>query len=217
MPVYKFFSQKAHAESFIAGRLRFSSLSHFRSLEAEEGGRGDYRDGVLTYKTEAGLDLTFQDGRTLKFDGSFISLPRHDIFILCSSNQLSPVIAEHFGRYCVEIDSEVLNARLRRRANATTRFDYEKLVSSSVDYRANNTPPGVDWALPERLALTKPESFAWQDEYRIAIPTRDAFTTEAVELLLHAGDEPPPIPRATAPAIVLNVGNLADHAILHEL
>ena len=84
-----------------------------------------------------------------------------------------------------------------------------------MDYRANDRPPGADWALPERLALTKPESFAWQDEYRIAVPTRGAFTVEAVDL--HSGDEPPPIAKVAAPPVILKVGNLANHAVLHEL
>lgn len=217
MSIFKFFSAKAHAEAFIAGWLRLGSLSHFRALEAEEGGRGDGRDGVLTYAINGGLPLTFSDGRSQTFDGSFISVPRHDIFIFCSSNRPSPDLAKCFGKYCVEVNPDILTMRLRQRANAKAQFDYEQVVSSEVDYRANDTAPGIDWALPERLALTKPESFAWQDEYRIAVPTRGAFTVEAVDLLLHSGDEPPPIPRMAAPAVTLKVGNLSDHATLREL
>lgn len=215
--VFKFFSEKAHAKAFMAGRLLLRSLSHFRALEAEEGGRGDGQDGVLTYALEGGLPLTFSDGRTETFDGSFIAVPRHNIFVLCGSNQPSPHLAERFGGFCVEVDPNVLTARLRQRANATAQFDYEQIVSSNVDYRVNDRPPGADWALPERLALTKPDSFAWQDEYRIAVPTRGAFTVEAVDLLLHSGDEPPPILNVAVPPIILKVGNLANHAVLHEL
>ena len=65
--------------------------------------------------------------------------------------------------------------------------------------------------------MTKPESFAWQDEYRIAVPTRGAFTVEAVDLVLHSGEEPPPIPKVAAPPVILKVGNLANHAVLHQL
>lgn len=201
----------------MAGRLLLRSLSHFRALEAQEGGRGDGRDGILTYKMEGGLPLTFSDGRTQVFDGSFIAVPRHDIFVLCSSNQLSPHLAERFGRFCVEVNPEVLIARLRQRANAKAQFDYEQIVSSNVDYRANDIPPGVDWALPERLALKKPTSFSWQQEHRIALPTRGAFTVEAVDVLLHSGDEPPPIAKVAASAVIIKVGNLANHAKLHRL
>ena len=217
MSVFKFFSEKSHAKAFMAGRLLLRSLSHFRALEAEEGGRGDGQDGVLTYAMGGGLPLTFSDGRTETFDGSFIAVPRHAIFVLCGSNQLSPHLAERFGGFCVEVDPDVLTARLRQRANATAQFEYEQIVSSNVDYRANHRPPGGDWALPERLALTKPESFAWQDEYRIAVPTRGAFAVEAVDLLLHSDDEPPPIPKVAAPPVILRVGNLANHAVLHQL
>jgi hypothetical protein len=217
MSVFKFFSEKVHAKAFMAGRLLLRSLSHFRALEAEEGGRGDGRDGVLTYAMAGGLPLTFSDGRTHTFDGSFIAVPRHDIFLLCASNRISPDIAERFGRFCVEVDPEVLTTRLRQRENATAHFEYEQIVSSNVDYRANDKPPGADWALPERLVLTKPESFAWQDEYRIAVPSRGAFAVEAVDLLLHSGAEPPPIPKLVAPPVMLKVGNLGEHAVLHQL
>ena len=217
MSVFKFFSEKAHAQAFMAGRLLLRSLSHFRALEAEEGGRGDGRDGVLTYAMERGLPLTFSDGRTCMFDGSFIAVPRHNILVLCASNQISPHVAERFGGFCVEVDPDVLTARLRQRANATAHFDYEQIVSTNVEYRAKDKPPGTDWARPERLALTKPETFAWQDEYRIAVPTRGAFDVEAVDLLLHSGVELPRVPKAVAPGVVLKFGNLADHAVLHQL
>jgi hypothetical protein len=49
----------------MAGRLLLRSLSHFRALEAEEGGRGDGQDGVLTYAMEGGLPLSRREAAGL--------------------------------------------------------------------------------------------------------------------------------------------------------
>lgn len=215
MTVFKFFSHEAHARAFMAGRLLLRPLSYFRALEAEEGGRGDGRDGVLTYALPDGLPLTFQDGRIEHFQGSFISIPRQHIFVLCASNQLNPDLTASFGGFCVEFEPEVVTTRLRGRASRSAGFDYDEIVGGAVDYRANHRPPGVDWALPERLALTKPEGFVWQDEYRIAVPTRGAFAVENVDLVLQQGEEPgrvAPVP----PSVMLKVGSLRDHAVLHR-
>lgn len=218
MPVFRFFNEEAHAKAFLSGKLRFQPLSHFRTLEAQEGVRGDKVDGVLTYALPRGLPLTFQDGRTQVFNGSFIAVPRQEVFVLCASNHVSAAVSDGFGRFCVEFDPEVVLNRLRKRACPTARFDYEHVVGGKVDYRPNHRSPGVDWALPERLALTKPEGFAWQDEYRIAVPTRGAFAVENVDLVMYSGEGAPPAgPLSGGLPVFLKLGSIRDCAVLHTM
>lgn len=217
MAIYKYFSEEAHARRFInRGELLVRPLSYFRAQE-DEGVRGDRRDGVLTYAPEGGLKLNMEDGRVVTLEGSSFnsSVQQSDVFVFCASNQLSSELAGKFGRYCVEMDADCIVRRLRQRAHATSDFDYEQIVSGKVEYRPHEKEPGTDWALPEKLVLIKPEVFAWQDEFRIAIARRGTLAVENVGLTLQTEAAAP----ETAPTqthAILKIGRLADLAILHR-
>ena len=192
-------------------------LSHFRGREAD-GVRGDPRDGILTYAPKDGLVMNMEDGRVITLEGGSFnsSVNQNDIFVYCASNQLSADLAERFGSFCVEIpDPDVLVRRLRLRAHPTSQFDYKQLVSGKVDYREHSREPGADWALPERLVLIKPENFAWQDEFRIAVGKREAMSVENVGLTIHTGPAAPIFEPVPAP-IFLRIGKLADLVTLHR-
>lgn len=199
------------------GEILLRPLAYYRALEIEEGGRGDRWDGVLRYAPAEGLTLNMADGRTVKLgDHSFNASVRQDeIFVWCASTDFSAEIASIFGRFCVEIDPKVVADRLKLRANASSSLDYSEIVAGDVVYRSMQQVPLADWALPEKVALIKPESFADQREYRIAVGKRGAFDVENVELQL--------TPLAhVEPGILLNskvlisLGNLGSHAKLHK-
>lgn len=101
------------------------------------------------------------------------------------------------------------------RADRTSKFDYEQLVSGKVDYRERSREPGADWALPEKLVLIKPEDFAWQNEFRIAVGKRDAMKVENVGLTVQTGSSAPVFEPVPAP-IFLRLGELADLVTLHR-
>lgn len=218
MAVFKYFTEKGHALAFIRrGVMLLRPLSYFRTLE-DEGVRGDARDGVMVYAPPEGLAITKQDGRVITLRGGSFnsSVNQNDIFVYCASNQLSAELAEKFGPFCVEVpEPGMLVRRLRQRAHLTSKFDYDQLAFGKVDYREHSREPGGDWALPERLALIKPEAFAWQDEFRLAVGKWDTMNVENVGLTIQTGPamvafEP------VAALVVLRVGSLADHAILHH-
>lgn len=218
MAIFKYFSHEAHAQALIAkGLLMMQSLAHFRGREAD-GIRGDPADGVLMYAPEGGLTLNMEDGRKINLsDGIFNSSVRQDeIFVYCASNQLSVELAQKFGPYCVEIaDPEDLVRRLKLRSHPTSRLDYSNPVFGNVEYRDYETMPGADWAIPERLVLIKPEHFAWQDEYRIAVGSRTAMNAENVGVTIQKkGTAPAPIPSPRP--IFLPLGSLSDCATLHH-
>ena len=217
MAIYKYFTEEAHAQAFIKGELLLRPLSYFRALEAEEGVRGDANDGTLTYTRPGGIDVTIVgDGRVEKIH-SFEAAANDDIFVFCASNSLCADLAKDFGPICVELsDPESIVARLKRRACRKSRFDYEQIISGPVDYRPPEREPGIEWALPEKLTLMKPPSFAGQDEFRIAVGTRSAFDAENVGLKIQF-QPGQPAPRA-APAqthIILSVGSLEEFTTVH--
>ena len=219
MAIYKYFTEEVHALALInKGELLMQPLSHFRSREAD-GVRGDPRDGILTYAPKDGLVMNMEDGRVITLrHGSFnSSVNQNDIFVYCASNQLSAKLAEKFGRFCVAIpDPDLVVKRLSMRAHPTSQLDYAQVVCGKVDYREHSRAPGADWALPERLVLVKPDDFAWQDEFRIAIGKRGTMNVENVGLTVQAGPsasvfEPVPSP------IFLRVGKLGGQVELHRL
>ena len=194
-------------------------LSHFRVYEDGQV-RGDSSEGLLAFAPQGGLQITKQDGSAFTLEGwRFISSAKQDdIFVFCASNQLSAELADRFGSpFCVEVsDPDRLISRLKSRAHPTSHLDYEHLVGGKVDYRDLDQEPKIDWALPERLAFIKPKSFAWQDEFRIAVGKRGAFNVENVALKLETGAAAaPPVPSQAE--LFLRVGSLASLARLHLL
>ncbi|WP_298332517.1 hypothetical protein [Asticcacaulis sp.] len=218
MAIFKYFTEEAHALALIKkGLLMMQTLSHFRGREAD-GVRGDPRDGILTYAPQNGLVMNMQDGRIIRLDGgSFNStVNQNDIFVYCTSNQLSAKLAASFGKFCVEIPNpELLVSRLKQRAHPTSQLDYDQVVYGKVDYRDHRKEPKADWALPERLVLIKPDDFAWQDEFRIAVGKRGTMAFENVGLNIQTGPTEPLLKQVPIP-IFLKVGKLTEMTILHR-
>ncbi|WP_034158732.1 hypothetical protein [Sphingomonas sp. ERG5] len=218
MAIFKYFTEEAHALALInRGELMLQPLSHFRGREAD-GVRGDPRDGILTYAPQGGLVMNMKDGRVITLEGGSFnsSVNQNDIFVYCVSKHLSAELAEKFGPFCVEIpDPDLLMRRLRMRRELKSQFDYDQLVCGPVDYREHSREPGVDWALPERLVLIKPEDFAWQDEFRIAVGKRDAMNVENVGLTIQTGPSTPVFAPIPVP-IFLRVNRLAEFVTLHR-
>lgn len=220
MAIFKYFTEEKHAQLFIKkGEMMFKPLSSFRILE-DGGNRGDAHDGALNHGQPGGLQAFRENGEPFVLDQNFHAAARgNEIFVYCASNHLSHVIAEKLGRFCVEVnDPDVLVHRLRLRARPGSKIDYEQIICGAVDYRPGGRPPGVDWALPERLVLTKPEHYEWQDEYRVAIGLRHALDVHAVDLHLLAEGAAPPPPAGPVPGpIFIRLGSLNEAVTLHRL
>ena len=219
MPIYKYFTAEAHANSFMEkGALMFRPLSYFRAIEDGEV-RGDPNDGTLTYAPEGGLVLTKEDGTTIHLDGwRFSSAAKHDeIYVFCVSNILSADLAARFGTpICVEVfDPEIIANRLKARAHADSKLDYGQTQHARIDYRDPEQVPEADWALPEKIAFIKPPLFAWQDEYRYAVGRRNALDVHNVEVTLTSGTAAAPVARVPPP-IILQIGKLSDHVAVHR-
>jgi hypothetical protein len=104
-----------------------------------------------------------------------------------------------------------VRAALLRRPSIKSKM----LVHGEVNYYAPDQPPIIDWALPERIAMSKLGHYRPQMEYRIAFEVNDAFRVENTRLRLVAPGERR-APRLTVhPQRFLKLGNLAKICIVH--
>jgi hypothetical protein len=69
------------------------------------------------------------------------------------------------------------------------------LRGQRVEYYKETEGGNPRWALPDKIATSKLDSYAWQDEYRLLFCLTDALAFEKVDLRLvqdNAGKAPKP-------------------------
>ncbi len=169
------------------GLMRFGSLEFFRTLD-DQGSRGDKLDGTLHYAPPAGLEITMvEDGR--RVSGVSFSSAAQNMFVYCTSMELSEELAKEFGNFCVEIvDMGRILDRLRRRAYAGSHLNYAGMLHQATEYRSPEDVPGADWAFPERLVFMKPPSYSHQMEYRLVLPIKEDHTSSNFFIEVCIGD-----------------------------
>lgn len=209
-----------YAEAFVRrGEMLFRALSYFRDYE-DEGVRGDEFEGTRLHLPVDGLKATkVATGEVVSLPYTFESTAREDdIFVYCLSTTRSEFLAEKFNaKICVEIHDPVRLLALIRNALARRPSVKNKhLEYGLVKYYAPHEPPIVDWALPERIALSKPSIFSWQGEYRIAFAVNGAFNVENVQVqLVPLGERRRP--RSTNhPERLLKLGNMSKLCTVHR-
>ena len=218
--LYKYFSDRKWADAFLDGEVLFRSLSYFRDYE-DENVRGDTYEGTAVYRPKEGL-LTHnqtQGKSILLKDYSFESTANQDeIYVFCTSRSLSGELRERFAAVvCIEIHKiSSFCARIERAV-------VEVALPATATFRAGrvvyyNQSEGGDprWALPDRIALSKFESYRWQDEFRLLFCLTDALEFEKASYRLVKGD-PEPAPKLSEyPKCLVKVRTLRDVCRLHE-
>jgi len=205
--LYKYFSKREWADELLDGKLFFSSLSYFRDYE-DENIRGDQNEGVSSYRPPGGLVGYNQT------QGKPFVLPNHafnsttnqdEIFVLCASEVFSEQLRIDFDAVaCVEIlKIGTLCNRIRARLPHGATF-----FNRRVEYYKPTEPPRERWALPDKIATSKHDGYAWQCEYRFVVSRTDALSFENVSLALTT--EPPSRSRTAKahPTYMLCVGDL---------
>ncbi len=215
--LYKYLPNKYVNDFVHKGAVLFRSLSYFRDYEDAQ--RGDEFEGTKIYRPQKGLEITLTATQEkIVLPHSFESTANaDDIFVFCLSTTLSTELASQFrADTCVEILNPTkfiagIRAALLRRPSIKNKM----LVHDKVKYYTPDEPPIVDWALPERIAMSKLDSYHPQQEYRIAFSINDAFRVENTQLrLVSAGERK--VARATAyPERLFKLGNLAKICKIH--
>jgi hypothetical protein len=219
--IYKYLTEEQHALDLMQrGSVFLNTLAFFR--RCEDDARGDPHDAQLRYQPEGGLALTNVTlGQAMQLpDGSqFVSSARADqMFVYCLSQTKSESLAREFkAPFCVEIMNSVgFLGRMARMVQLRSRLDRNRILSGPVTYRSVKTEPMADWALPERVAFIKPETYAGQNEHRIVVGMKGAFSAENVDLTIRLDPlEPHPLVPIGNP-LIIKLGDLSAITKLHR-
>lgn len=217
--LYRYLPSK-YVDAFVRrGEVLFRALSYFRDYEDAQV-RGDEFEGTKLYRPNDGLEVTLvgtQEKRVLPH--SFESAANEDdIFVFCMSTRYSVDLAAQFKvDACVEILNPSgfiagVRAALLRRPSIKNKT----LVHGEVTYYSVSDPPIVDWALPERIAMSKLNFYRTQNEYRIAFSVNNAFKTENTRLQLVAPGERRPQRASAHPERLLKLGSLSRICKIHR-
>jgi hypothetical protein len=218
-PLYKYLPAK-YVDGFTRrGEILFRALSYFRDFEDAQT-RGDEFEGTRLHLPKTGLAVTISKTQEK------ISLPHalesavneDDIFVFCLSTILSAELATQFkAEACVEIINPArfisgIRAALQRRPSVKNK----DLVCGGVKYYNKEDLPIVDWALPERITMSKLRSYEGQCEYRIAFAINDAFAVHNTRLRLAVPGERRLPPSPTHPMHLLKLGSLQKFCKVHR-
>lgn len=170
-----------YATSFIKrGEVLFRSLSYYRDYE-DDNIRRDEFEGTKVHLPHDGLKLTkIESGEVVSLPHRFESTANEDeIFVYCLSALCNESLAKDFKtKTCIEIVKPMIFIGLIRNAiERRSSIKNKQLTHGLVNYYLPSDPPLGDWALPEKIALSKLSlpSFTRQKEYRIAFAVNRAF------------------------------------------
>lgn len=217
--LYKYIPEQYVSDFVHSGAVLFRSLSYYRDYEDAQV-RGDEFEGTKLFRPQQGLEVTLTStNEKILLPHSFESAANEDdIFVFCLSTVLSAELAAQFKvGACVEIVnpakfiSEVRAALLRRPS-----IKDKTLVYGEVKYYTADEPPIVDWALPERIVMSKLACYSQQREYRIAFAVNGAFKVENTRVRLIAPGERRPQRTAAHPERFLKLGSLSKVCKVHR-
>lgn len=219
LPLYKYLPEK-YVDAFVHdGAILFRTLSYFRDYEDAQV-RGDEFEGTKLYRPSGGLEITLTEtGEKRVLPHSFESTTNeHDIFVFCLSTILSAELAVQFQTsVCVEIATpDKLIAGIRAALLRRPSIKNKMLVHGKVKYYLPEEPPIIDWALPERIALSKLEIYKAQSEYRFCFAINGAFKVENTRLRLVSPGERRTLRIMAHPERLLKIGSLAKICKIHR-
>jgi hypothetical protein len=159
------------------------TAAFFRDYEDAQAQQiiGDEYEGTRLYRPVNGLEinnLTRNQSGTLNA-GMECATKAREIYIFCMSHSFSDSLTKEFQAVaCVEISNP--RAFINRWLNSLP--EEAKLegkhVARRVRYYRPEDVPGNVWALPDSIVTTKLKRFEYQNEYRLAYTTTDAFALQ---------------------------------------
>ena len=190
--LYKYYSDRRWAEKFLDGKPLFRSLSWFRDYE-DNNVREDQNEGTAVFRPQGGLvvnNLTQGSTFTLPHHAFESAVKHEEIFVFCTSTSHTDEIRKRFGAVaCVEIlDVKAFCMRIEKALPPEAKFP--KLpgrparIGRRVEYYREAESCNPRWALPEIIATSKLDSYAWQNEFRLVFSLTDALEFERVNLQL---------------------------------
>jgi len=217
---FKYFSKLEYAEAFLDGKVFCQTAAFFRDYEDAQAQQivGDEYEGTRLYRPANGLEinnLTRNQTGILNM-GMECATKAHEIYIFCMSHSLTDVLKKEFNAVaCAEIVEPRAFIRLWHGALPEGARQESRHVALSVIYYKPEDMLGNVWALPDLIVTTKLKRFQYQDEYRLAYTTTDAFAFEnCTYQLVDRKARPAPRPEEHLRQ-TLELGNLRDICRIH--
>jgi hypothetical protein len=181
--LYKYYSDRKWAEAFLDGEMLFRTLSYFRDYE-DANVRKDQNEGISRFRPAAGLvGYNHTQGRsfTLPHHAFESSAKADEIFVFCASTVFEENLRARFeAAVCVEITNiAAFCDRVKAALPPTATF-----FGRRVKYYRPTDAPEARWALPDLIATSKFDDYAWQWEYRLIFSLTDALSCEKVTTVL---------------------------------
>jgi hypothetical protein len=175
--LYKYFNKRKWADAFLDGELLFRSLAYFRDYE-DENVRKDKKEGTAVFRPEGGLLINnHTQGRSFILPNSAFesTANQEEIFVLCASRSLTDELRRRFeAEVCVEIlKIQPFCERIKSGLPENAMFR-----AGRVEYYDQRDGASPRWALPDQIAMSKFESYSWQNEFRFLFCLTDALGFE---------------------------------------
>ena len=220
--LFKFYDERRWAEKLSDGELLFRALSYYRDHE-DEGVRGDPFEGTATYRPKGGLIMTNHTQGTVS---TLVDHAVHsktdpdDILVFCMSRMKTDELWSRFqATACVEITNPAaFCARVMAALVPPVSFMgplRRPRIGGRVTYYDPSRETKARWALPDQIALTKHESFAWQKEFRLVFSRTHALAAYHTNVSLVAGEIAASARTHDHPSEVVSVGSLRDICRIH--
>ena len=218
---FKYFSKLEYAEQFLDGGVFCQTAAFFRDYEDALAQQiiGDEYEGTRLYRPANGLEinnLTRNQTVTLNM-GMECAAKAHEIYIFCMSNSFTDNLKNEFKAVaCVKLLDPRMFINRWLDALPEEAKKEGKHVARRVAYYQPEDVPGNVWALPDLIITTKLKRFEYQNEYRLAYTTTDAFGFENCNYqLVDRKARPAPKPEEHSHQ-TLQLGNLRDICQLHR-
>jgi len=213
--LYKYYTERKWAEAFLEGEIFFRALSFFRDYE-DANVRKDQNEGVNRFRPPLGLvGYNNTQGRsfTLPHHAFESSARANEIFVFCVSTVLGETLRERFDAVtCVEIlKIREFCDRITAALPPTATF-----FARRVQYYKPTDPPEARWALPDLIATSKVDNYAWQSEYRFIFSLTDALGFEKVTTVLRSDHGTPDANAMQHPTCLVKTRSLGDICRLRE-
>lgn len=217
--LFKYMPEKYLDHFLNNGELLFRSLSYFQDYE--DTTRGDEFEGVKLYKPASGLEVTITETseKILLSDATFKShVNSDDIFIFCASTLLSEELAVDFkSNVCVEIvNTTKFISGIRDALAIRPSIKNKRLIFGEVNYYSIKNPPVIDWALPEKITLSKLDYYQKQCEYRFSFAINNAWHMSNTKQTIESGNNHARPMRPKYPEKIFKIGSISKFCKVHR-